>query len=237
MFIVYYPKLKTYDFNYPNIDWSTFSGYNLHTFSFCDLIFDLNLVQLIETPTHIAGNTLDLLLTNNDSVIQNLLVNSTLPLTFLSSDHYLVLSVLSPFHLTLKSQNYDWEGMVQFLTHYDFNLIYTLFDINTKWEFLKGVILEATSKFVPTSKLKPQHRPKWFNSEIQHKLNCIHTLRRKTKARPSPQNISKLEAAEQNLSTTMENAKHSYKASLIHNFSFTKSNFSLAPRQYHFHFR
>ena len=60
------------DFNYPNIDWSTLSGYNLYIFSFCDLIFDLNLVQLIKTLTHTAGNTLDLLLTNNDSVIQNI---------------------------------------------------------------------------------------------------------------------------------------------------------------------
>ena len=32
----------------------------------------------------------------------------------------------------------------------------------------------------------------------------------------------------------MENAKHSYKAPLIHNFSFTKCNFSHIPRQYHF---
>ena len=84
-------------------------------------------------------------------------INSTLPLTLSSSDHYLVLSVLSPFHLTQLKPIYtktiqgslaDWEGMIEFLTHYDFNPIYTLFDINTKWEFLKGVILEATSKLI-----------------------------------------------------------------------------------------
>ena len=45
------------DFNYPGIDWLTLSGTNLN----CDFIFDINFVQL-ETPTHIAGHTLDLYL-------------------------------------------------------------------------------------------------------------------------------------------------------------------------------
>ena len=81
--------------------------------------------------------------------------------------------------------------------------------------------MKAISQFVPISKPKSQHRP---NSEIQHKLNCIHTIRRQAKTRPSSHNIAKLEAAEQSLSLTMENAKHSYKTSLIQNFPSTKPN-------------
>ena len=43
------------DFNYPDIDWLTLSGTNLNSSLFCDLIFDTNLVQLVETSTHSAG--------------------------------------------------------------------------------------------------------------------------------------------------------------------------------------
>jgi len=197
------------------------------------LILDLNLLQLIETPTHTAGNILDLLLTNNDSIIHNLSVNPELP-SALSSDHYIIkfniisTPINSPKSAKVSSHhNYskaNWDGMFEFLTHYNFSPMYNLTDINLKWQFLKGAISEAISQFVPVSKPKPQHRPKWFNSEIQHKLNCVHTIRRKTKTRPSPHNIAKLEAAEQNLSSIIENAKHSYETSLIQNFPTTKSS-------------
>ena len=102
--------------------------------------------------------------------------------------------------------------------------MYNLTDINLKWQFIKDVLLDAASQFVPISKLKSHCRPIWFNSEVQHKLNCIHTIRRKTKARSTPHNTAKLKAAEESLSLTMETAKRSYEASLVQSFSSTKSN-------------
>ena len=95
--------------------------------------------------------------------------------------------------------------MLEFLTHYNFNPMYNLTDINLKWQFTKDVLLDAASRFVPISKPKSHFRPKWFNSEVQHKLYCIHTMRRKTKARPTPHNTAKLKAAEESL-WEMQNA-------------------------------
>ena len=133
------------NFNYPNIDWQTLYGHNQHSSSFCDLIMDLNLWQLIESPTHITGNTLDLLVTNNDTVIQNLSMNSTLPLN-LTSDHFMVefdivctlpsssnSSNAHPYYIYSRA---DWDGMFEFLTHYNFNPMYSLTDINLKWHSL-----------------------------------------------------------------------------------------------------
>ena len=151
------------DFNYPNIDWQTLYGHNQHSSSFCNIITNLNLWQLIESPTHIAGNILDLLLTNNDAVIQNLHVNSTLPLN-LTSDHFMIefdivctspiLSNSSNTHPYYIYSRADWDGMLEFLTHYNFNPMYNLTDINLKWQFIKDVLLDAASQFVPISKLK-----------------------------------------------------------------------------------
>ena len=51
------------DFNTPDIDWNTLSDFSPVSRQFCDLIFDSELSQLINCPTHIHGNILDLLLT------------------------------------------------------------------------------------------------------------------------------------------------------------------------------
>ena len=56
---------------------------------FCDIILDLNLSQLICEPTHIAGNMLDLILTNIPDHIFNVNVHSVPPLS-IPSDHYII---------------------------------------------------------------------------------------------------------------------------------------------------
>lgn len=50
------------DFNFPNIRWSSLCGSCTSTRLFCDTIFECNLSQLVEDPTHIKGNLLDLVL-------------------------------------------------------------------------------------------------------------------------------------------------------------------------------
>lgn len=52
------------DFNFPLIDWQlTSSSHELEN-QFCNLLDDFFLIQLIEDPTHIHGNILDLVATN-----------------------------------------------------------------------------------------------------------------------------------------------------------------------------
>ena len=155
------------DFNYPNIDWQTLYSHNHHSSAFCDLIIDLNLWQLIDSPTHSAGNILDLVLTNNDAVIHNLSANSILPPN-LTSDHFTVEFniVCTPTTSSNSTRarfyyNYtkaDWDGMLEFLTHYNFNPLYSLTDINSKPLRASGLILKYSTNstvFIPSEgKLK-----------------------------------------------------------------------------------
>ena len=76
------------DFNLPDIDWDTLTGTSLSSKYFCDFVFQNNLCQLIHTPTHLKGNILDLILTNNVELISN--VEVTPPRHSLSSDHYII---------------------------------------------------------------------------------------------------------------------------------------------------
>ena len=72
-FINYFKSLHSFssnlivlgDFNTSDINWNSLSGQSPFSTDFCDAIFDLNLHQLIEEPTHIAGNILDPILTSH----------------------------------------------------------------------------------------------------------------------------------------------------------------------------
>ena len=57
------------DFNLPTINWDILQGETPISNLFCDLVFNLNLIQMINEPTHIYGNILDLVLTTNGNKI------------------------------------------------------------------------------------------------------------------------------------------------------------------------
>ena len=65
------------DFNIPSVNWSTDESASVNTGrqaveeSLCDLVDDNFLHQFIKSPTHIAGNKLDLLLSNCPETVEN----------------------------------------------------------------------------------------------------------------------------------------------------------------------
>jgi len=82
------------DFNLPDINWDTLCGNSTVSDTFCDVCFEYNLSQLITCSTHIHGNTLDLLLTNNEDLISDI---SVIPNDNkqMSSDHFSITFQLS----------------------------------------------------------------------------------------------------------------------------------------------
>ena len=84
--------VKTYilgDFNSPDIDWATLSSNCNFSSSLCDLSFQYDFSQVIDSPTHIHGNTLDLIFTNSPDSVTDIVISYDLnPVT--KSDHYLI---------------------------------------------------------------------------------------------------------------------------------------------------
>jgi len=77
------------DFNTPNISWSTLTGSTYFSNQLCDLIFQYNLLQLVNYPNRICGNILELFITNYDNVISSVLVHPY-NTGYITSDHYLI---------------------------------------------------------------------------------------------------------------------------------------------------
>jgi len=145
------------DFNFPTINWDILQGETPMSNLFCDLVFNLNLVQMINEPTHIHGNILDLILIIDDNLITSLSVhsNSSLPIV---SDHFAMTfslnsslpspSKFSPFYVFNYSKG-DYEGLYNHLSNVDFSPCLQSHDIEFIWSFILSTISCAMHQFIP----------------------------------------------------------------------------------------
>lgn len=109
----------------------------------------------------------------------------------------------------------NWEEIYLFLSQYDFKELYEISNLENSWTYFKDIISAAVLQFVLRISSRKHPRPKWFNSEIQHHLNQVHTLRRRHRRNPSPTFSSQLSLAEAKLSKEMSTAKQDFKFQLI----------------------
>ena len=177
------------DFNAPDIEWSSLSGTQSQSNLICDFVFNSNLTQLVEEPTHTRGNTLDIVLTNID-FIYNLQVHKSQ--STLSSDHYPI-----TFEIGLSRQSdskrkhqyvYDYskadmEGLSEFLLNCNIDTCYLSNDAEFVWNVIDSHIQSAMDLFIPKRKRLKPNTPCWYNSEIRHRLKCLRTLTRKKRRR------------------------------------------------------
>ena len=209
------------DLNLPSIDWSTLSASSHLGTLFCEKIFSLNMLQLVNKPTHTHGNILDVVIATHPDQIHNLKVHDSISNS--RSDHYLITlntiiskpttQKISPRKIFLYSKA-DLSSLSHHLSLVNNPLAY-ITDINNGWSQLKSLIVQACHTFIPQIKLCSYPSPRWFNSDIRHALNRLHTLRRLTNRKPTEQRLAKLSSAESALQVKMESAKHVYEANLI----------------------
>ena len=225
------------DFNFPDINWSSLTGHSRTSTLFCDFMFDNNLTQHVDCPTHTRGNILDLVLTANDELVDNLVVFN--PNHSIRSDHLMIsfkLLFQPPSSLSQRRlygteslfiydfPKADMEGICSYLENSDFRHCFVSCDVDFVWSSLKLAIQQAMDLCIPKVRLRSYQFPKWFTPEIRHLVKCIPTLRRKCKLRPTAHNLNKLSNSERLLETMICSAKSSYESNLITDFASTNKN-------------
>ena len=210
------------DFNLPDICWASLIGQSPVSNSFCDFVYEHNLSQLVDCPTHVKGNILDLVLTNSANMVSNLLVTEPHPL--IPTDHHIVSFNIQYATQSKQSNKHkyvydfskaDFDGLCNHLLETDFSDCYNSADVEDVWSVIKLAILYAMNLHIPQVKIKSQKHPKWYNSDVRHHLNCIRTLRRRCFLHPTIHNSSKLQMSETQLQHKMLAAKASFEADLI----------------------
>ena len=80
------------DFSLSDINLDIYSGSSALADDFAEFTYNHNLLQQVVDPTHIAGNTLDIALSNTKS-LHHVDTYSTLPSRF-SSDHHMIVQLI-----------------------------------------------------------------------------------------------------------------------------------------------
>ena len=143
------------DFNCPDIQWFTLSSTSPLSSALCEFVFDYNIYQAVEFPTHKMGNVLDLVFTNSVDLISNVSISSDCSL----SDHFPI--VLSISHTVLDYSRANFSGMCDFLGKYDFSMLYQSSNVEFIWSALKSAISTAVSLFTA---MRVIH--KWFSPSM-----------------------------------------------------------------------
>lgn len=174
-----YPKyilMLTGDFNMPDINWSLHSvkkesqSKGIHT-NFLNVIQEFNLSQLINEPTHIRGNILDLVLCTHPSFINN--TNVVEPGL---SDHYIIEFEFKAQYNTQKPQEkiiklYNKANQDQIRKSLESindtvgKLIAECSPIDAVWKTFTRNLQICIEQHVPVKKIRPRnsHEPIWFN--------------------------------------------------------------------------
>ena len=166
------------DFNFPKINWQGGSN-DRKSENFVECVHAKNLEQMVEFPTHIRGNLLDLVLTN---ALENIL--SAEGLGNLGNSDHTIICVEVDFYPKFKESNeliLDWingdtDGLKEF--YQNFNCKETLQEKNAEeaWEVLKTTIEVGIKKFIPKKQRRIKNKPQWMTK------NVVKLCRRKRRA-------------------------------------------------------
>ena len=213
----------------PEINWPTLSATSTHAISFCEIVYDCNFYQLVSDPTHIKGNTLDLLLTNDPDRVSSLSLDSSHSTVL---DHYtisLIYTCTSHHHnLTRQSSpsyNFplaDWQGLNNYLGDINFDMYFSSSNIDYIWESIHNAISEACDKFIPKTAKRRSTLPKWFSPQVRHLLNKIRSLNRKLRSHSSPSLLAKLASLKEDLPNEIDLAKVKYVSHLTSTYANNK---------------
>ena len=189
------------DINYPLIDWNNLSCEGQGK-EFLNVCLDFNFNQYVDFPTHSRNNILDLVLSNDESILS---VDNLGPLG--NSDHVMLLVVTNHEvkHETTTNVRYNWRKADYDAMKSEINVIKwddkLTGDIEHNWNEFKKLINESIEKHVPkVTTHNDSSKPMWFNGQIKRLLNKKTRLYKRMKITGREEDI-------QNYKTTAKETK------------------------------
>lgn len=217
------------DFNYPNVNWTDGSGFScvgVET-AFTNIIAEYNYIQLVQSPTR-GNNIIDLVLTTNEHLIDNIEVTSDDCIS-LHSDHNALIFNLCLYREPKQSVNRvvynyargDFDGLVNALWNTPLLDIVQneRQDVNTAWSKWKNTFLKVVNRFIPQTNLKRSFTPPYITKDLLHAIKKKESLRRKAKASNTPELWDKFRKERQRLKCWIKAAKKAYISGLSESIS------------------
>ena len=165
------------DFNLSNVKWPYADNAHYITPTeklFIDCFDDFGLSQCVCEPTHVKGNTLDLLLTNSPGLISNLNISKNQAIC--NSDHYKI-SFKCKANVKLKKppkrkiynfKRANWDALNRDLCQVNWNAKLDSTEPELAWASFKSTLLSLVKIHIPTITIKNHFQPPWFDSDVHH---------------------------------------------------------------------
>ena len=172
------------DFNLHSVEWPpqpTNTPIHVHKL-FTDSFQELGLDQLITSPTHIKGKTLDLLLTNQSSLVSDVEVHSS-PL-LCKSDHSVISFKVKatkvikrcPKRRIYNFKKANWNSLNNDISSVPWYGLIDSREPEVAWYNFKTILHALIDKNIPKITVKNNFSPPWFDSE------CFSAFRKKDRA-------------------------------------------------------
>ena len=172
------------DFNLHSVEWPpqpTNTPIRIHKL-FTDSFQELGLDQLITSPTHIKGKTLDLLLTNQSSLVSDVEVHSS-PL-LCKSDHSVISFKVKatkvikrcPKRRIYNFKKANWNSLNNDISSVPWYGLIDSREPEVAWYNFKTILHALIDKNIPKITVKNNFSPPWFDSE------CFSAFRKKDRA-------------------------------------------------------
>lgn len=211
------------DFNYPSIQWLNGSGFSdLSTENgFIDVLQEAGLFQLVNSQTR-GQNTIDLLLTTNEYLIDNINVTDDDSVSLKSDHKAITLDVnlnrkpkLLTKRLVYNYKKGDFDSLRAILRSLPLtDIVLSENDIAIAWAKWKDVFLAAVDTYIPKSTIKRSYKPPYITSDIIHAIHKKETLRKRAKSSNSPQLWEKFRELRRNIKSAIKTKKREYISSL-----------------------
>jgi Endonuclease-reverse transcriptase len=156
------------DFNLPSIDWTNSVANNENLSDILEACYEKFVEQLIDFPTHLKGNILDLLLTNVPERITEINNEGRLG----SSDHFMISASMlvhekreTREQLTKNWWRADWAAIKNELAVEDWSEL-DVMSASEGWNYLCKKVEKLIEEHVPTKPRGSQGRPPWMTRNI-----------------------------------------------------------------------
>ena len=163
------------DFNYPGIRWTAGTS-DAKSRAFYEELEDNFFIQHVDEPTHKSGNILDLILSKDENIIDNVEHEGRLG----KSDHEMLMVTMRletiEAVVPTNSRDYDRGNFVEMRKEMKAVAWDDCLDqvgVEESWSIIRGKLEQLVEKWVPWRRKKRGggRAPKWMNQEIRKSIN------------------------------------------------------------------
>ncbi len=201
------------DFNLPDIEWERGIARG-RAAELLEVAQDAMMEQLVDFPTHVKGNTLDLVLTNIPERIDKVMEAGRLG----KSDHVIITTKIKVGSECEKEKEpvpdrrrANWEAMRSALCNINWKDSLDEKTTDNEWRELAGIVAKLVEKHVPQRRKRNKNKPAWMTREI---LRAVRKKKSMWKAVRNSRIMDEYKQVEKEVKNLIRNAKRKFEKKL-----------------------